>query len=70
LLAAGGINNKSVKVITETSKVIKEQFDNRLSKLFEETKLTPGFFISSRVLFKLWKEYFNGQTSVTNDLFK
>jgi hypothetical protein len=35
ILAEGGINNKAVHEITESSKVIKEQLENRITQIIK-----------------------------------
>jgi len=54
LLQGGGIKNKSVKVIQETSKLISERIDSKLESVIMNSKINPDFFISSKIMRDIW----------------
>mmetsp|Transcript_31058 Transcript_31058/g.47446 ORF Transcript_31058/g.47446 Transcript_31058/m.47446 type:complete len:131 (+) Transcript_31058:250-642(+) len=56
LLKDGGIKNKSVKVIQEASKIIREKIDNELEHVFSSHKLLSDFFIGSPVMQRIWMD--------------
>jgi len=56
LLKDGGIKNKPVKVIQETSKIIREKIDKELKAIFSSHKLLPDFFIGSPFFQKIWMD--------------
>lgn len=56
LLSGGGIKNKSVNVIKDTSRVIKDKIDNKLEQLFDTFKLNHDFFIISPALREVWNQ--------------
>jgi hypothetical protein len=54
LLKDGGIKNKDLEVIQETSKIIRDQIDSKLEFAFDTHELTPDFFISCRDFSEVW----------------
>ena len=56
LLSGGGIKNKSVKVIQETSKLISERIDSKLERVIMGSKIKPDLFISSKILRDIWND--------------
>ena len=69
VLSTGGTKTKSVKEISETSKVIKEKMDQDLKQILLSYDLKSEFFITSPSLKKLWHAHFSNQYRVPLDLF-
>ena len=55
LLNGGGIKNKQVAMIRETSRVIRDKIDDVLERIFIENAITPEFFITSNSFCSIWK---------------
>ena len=56
LLKDGGIKNKSVKTIYETSKVVTDKIDNLLEQVYLSHSLLPDFFICSKSFQIIWND--------------
>jgi hypothetical protein len=56
LLQGGGIKNKSVKIIQDISKVIREKIDSNLEKLNNNRKIDINLFITSDILREIWQK--------------
>ena len=69
VLEGGETKTKSVKEISETSKVIKEKMDQELKFVIDSFKLKAEFFVQSPPLKKLWRRFFSDQYRVPLDLF-
>ena len=57
LLKDGGIKNKPFKMIQEASNIIKEKIDNELESVFYNQRLTPDFFIGSKIFQEIYNEF-------------
>eukprot|EP00347_Sterkiella_histriomuscorum_P009313 403341682 len=58
VLSTGGTKTKSVKEISETSKIIKEKMDQELLLILNFFEIKAEFFVSSPSLKKIWSSHF------------
>ena len=54
LLKDGGIKNKDLEVIQETSQIIRDQIDTKLEYAYDTYEFSPDFFISSCDFSSVW----------------
>jgi hypothetical protein len=59
VLSSGGTKTKSVKEISETSKIIKEKMDEELRRILLNYEIKAEFFITSSSLKKIWHSHFS-----------
>ena len=53
-MSSGGTKTKSVKEISETSKIIKEKMDQELLLILSHFEIKAEFFVSSPSIKKIW----------------
>ena len=69
LAKGGGTKNKSVKEISETSKVLKEYMDQELREIIRGWHIRAEFYLQSTALRKVWKRMFPDEYRVGLDMF-
>jgi hypothetical protein len=69
VLSTGGTKTKSVKEISETSKIIKEKMDSELVQILDNFEIKAEFFVSSPSIKKIWSNHFSDYYRIPLDMF-
>lgn len=68
-MSDGGISKKTVKMITEKSRVIKDYIDLRIYNLIDTVQIDASFLVQSPVIVRILQKMKN-KYEITPDLFK